>query len=345
MSATKVANQTGSGQGVDAAALPVYLVKGDDPSLVDQAAHALCERLVAGGDPSLMIEEFGGPGGDHFDVGAAIDACTTPPFLVERRIVVVRDAGQLNAADAKRLVSYLEDPLPTTVVVLVGGGGAVPQALTKVVGAVGEVVDAAVGRGGKARAQWLAEHLSGGPVRLDGPAKARLSDHLGGDVGRLEGLLDTLASAYGTGATVTVGELEPFLGEAGSLAPWDLTDAIDAGQTAQALSVLHRMLGAGDSHPLVVMATLYRHYRQILRLDGTGGISAEQAAQILGIKSAYPAKKALAQTHRLGTVRIARAMQLLATADLDLRGDTMVPGPTVLEVLVARLSRLAPRGR
>ena len=62
-------------------------------------------------------------------------------------------------------------------------------------------------------------------------------------MGRLEGLLGTLATAYGDGATVSVAELEPFLGEAGSLAPWDLTDAIDAGETAQALAVLHRMLG------------------------------------------------------------------------------------------------------
>ena len=50
---------------------------------------------------------------------------------------MVREAGQLNAADAKRLAAYLEDPLPTTALVLVGGGGTVPQALTKAVGAVG----------------------------------------------------------------------------------------------------------------------------------------------------------------------------------------------------------------
>ena len=34
-----------------------------------------------------------GPGVDQFDVGAVIDACTTPPFLVDRRVVVVREAG------------------------------------------------------------------------------------------------------------------------------------------------------------------------------------------------------------------------------------------------------------
>ncbi len=345
MSATKVARAADSVPAPGAPPMPVYLVKGDDPSLVGQAAHALCDLLVGGGDPGLMVEEFGGPGADHLDVGSVIDACTTPPFLVERRIVVVREAGQLTASDAKRLVAYLDDPLPTTALVLVGGGGAVPQALNKAAGALGDVVDTTVGMGGKARAQWLAEHLRDAPVRLDGPATARLSDHLGGDVGRLEGLLDTLACAYGPGVTVTVAELEPFLGEAGSLAPWDLTDAIDGGETARALSVLHRMLGAGDSHPLVVMAHLHRHFRQVLRLDGTGGISAEQAAEILGMRSAFPARKALAQARRLGTARIARAIQLLAEADLDLRGDTLLAGETVLEVLVARLTRLAPRAR
>jgi DNA polymerase-3 subunit delta len=321
-----------------------YLVKGDDPSLVAQAAHALTERLVEGGDPSLMVEEFGGPGVEPFDVGAVIDACTTPPFLVDRRVVVVREAGQLNAAEAKRLVAYLEGPLATTALVLVAGGGALPPALAKAVGAVGEVVDTTVGRG-RARSEWLTAHLRAGPVKLDGPATARLSEHLGGDVGRLEGLLETLAAAYGPGATVTADDLGPFLGPAGALAPWDLTDAIDAGATAQALSVLHRMLGAGDTHPLVVMAGLHRHFRQILRLDGADATSPEQAAQILGLKSTFPAKKALAQSRRLGTARTVRAVRLLAEADLDLRGSTALDGETVLEVLVARLSRLAARGR
>jgi DNA polymerase III subunit delta len=321
----------------------VYLVKGSDPSLVAQAAHALTEQLVGGGDPSLMVEEFGGPGVDQFDVGTVIDACTTPPFLVERRVVVVREAGQLTAADAKRLAGYLEEPLPTTALVLVGGGGAVPPTLTKAVSAAGEVVDTSVGTG-KARSQWLTEHLSEGPVRLDAAAAALLSEHLGGDMGRLEGLLDTLASAYGAGAKVSSDDLEPFLGAAGSLAPWDLTDAIDAGDPAKALDVLHRMLASGDSHPLVVLSVLHRHFRQLLRLDGSGVTSPDEAASVLGLRSAYPAKKALAQSRRLGSARTARAIQLVARADLDVRGATGLPEVAVLEVLVARLARLVKQG-
>jgi DNA polymerase-3 subunit delta len=322
-----------------------YLVKGDDPSLVAQQAHALVERLVDGGDPSLVVEEYGAPSADQVDVGAVIDACTTPPFLVDRRVVVFREAGQLSAGDGKRLAAYLDDPLPTTVLVLVAGGGTVPPALSKQVAAVGEVLDTSVGRTDKQRSQWLAEHLKGAPVRLDGRATARLAGHLGGDMGRLAGLLGALASAYGQGAGIGVDELEPFLGEAGSVAPWDLTDAVDAGDVAGALAVLHRMLGASGSHPLVVLGALHRHYRQMLRLDGSGITSPEAAAEALGLKSPFPAKKALAQGRRLGTAGIARAMRLLAEADLDVRGSTALPGEVVLEVLVARLSRLVRPAR
>ena len=271
-------------------ASPVYLVRGNDPSLVAQAAHALTEQLVDGGDPSLMVEEFGGPGVEPFDVGLVVDACTTPPFLVDRRVVVVRDVGQLAPADAKRLVEYLKDPLATTALVLVAGGGTLSQALSKAVGSSGQVVDTSVGNG-RARSQWLADHLKGGPVRLDSSATALLSDHLGEDMGRLEGLLDTLASAYGEGSTVSVDDLEPFLGTAGALAPWDLTDAIDAGKTAKALSVLRRMLDGPDAHPLRVMSVLHSHYRKMLQLEGSGVTSPEAAAEVLGTEERLPGQE------------------------------------------------------
>ncbi len=334
-----------AGPATEVEPVPVTLVKGDDPALVAQAAHTLVEQLVGDDDPSLVVEEFGGPGTDDLDVGAVIDACTTPPFLVARRVVVVRDVGKLAATDARRLADYLKEPLPTTALVLLSGGGkAVATSLSKAAGATGRVVDTSVGRTGRDRSQWLADHFRAGPVRLEPAAQKAAAEHLGSDMGRLAGLLDMLAAAYGDGASVSVAELEPFLGHAGSLAPWDLTDAIDGGETATALAVLHRLLEADGGHPLVVMANLHRHYRQMLRLDGADVTSPEQAAEVLGIHS-YPAKKVLAQTRRMGAARIAQAIALLAEADLGLRGTTLLPGETVLEILVARLARLVRQGR
>lgn len=315
-----------------------WFVKGDDPTLVGEAVRKLVHELS--GDNPLAVEEL--PGED-VTVTAIVDACQTPPFLAERRVVVAREMGRFRSEELQPLLSWLADPLPTTALVLTAGGGQVSQRLVNAVKKVGHVVDSGAGTG-KARGQWLARRLKEAPVRVDAAAADLLGRHLGEDVGRLTTLLEGLAVAYGQGARIGVEELAPFLGEAGGVAPWDLTDALDRGDTAAALTQLHRMMGAGERHPLVVMATLHRHYGAMLRVDGAGVGDEHGAAQLLGM-APYPAKKALLQARRLGSAGIARAIELLAAADLDLRGAQAWPDALVMEVLVARLSRLRAGAR
>ena len=59
----------------------------------------------------------------------------------------------------------------------------------------------------------------------------------------------------------------------------------------------------------------------------------------------FPAKKAMNQAAAWARRGVARAIELLADADLDLRGMKDWPDDLVLEVLVARLSRLARDGQ
>lgn len=312
-----------------------WLVKGDDPTLVADAVRELVQEL-SGGDATAVEDHSG----DDVDAGAIAEACQTPPFLAERRVVVAREVGRFRTEELAPLLAWLADPLPTTALVLTAGGGQVSQKLVNAVRKVGTVVDTSAGRG-RARTQWLADRLKGAPLRFDREAAEQLGAHLGEDVGRLTTLLDALAVAYGEGVRIGTEELAPFLGEAGGVAPWDLTDAIDRGRqgTADALAQLHRLLGAGERHALVVLATLHRHYGAMLRLDGAGVGDENEAAALLGT-APYPAKKAMVQARRLGSAKIAQAIGWLAEADLDLRGAKGWPDTLVLEVLVARLSRL-----
>ncbi len=322
-----------------------YLVQGEDPGLVSQALSALLGRLSEG-EPLAPVEEYGETGrseprpGELGPVAAALEACRTPPFLAARRVVVLRDTSALDAAQLRLVVEYLAEPLSTTVLVLAHPGRAAPASLAKAVRAVGEVVDAAPGATASARGAWWAARLKDAPVRLAPDASQRLAAHLGEDVARLDGVLEQLASAYGPRARIGADDLEPFLGDAGGAAPWDLTDAIDAGDADRAVAMLHRMLDAGERHPLQVVATLHRHFGAMLRLEGSGAADEQSAAQVSGLKP-YPARKALAQSRRLGREGVARAISLLAAADLDLRGATGLPGDLVLELVVARLARLA----
>jgi DNA polymerase-3 subunit delta len=318
--------------------MAVHLVVGEDETVLRAAVTDLVHRLVGDGDRALMVDELDG---DDYEVHRVVDAAQTPPFLTDRRVVVARGVGRFTAEAVAPLIAYLGDPLTTTDLVLVGGGGRVAKPLRDAVTtAGGSVHDTTPPTRARDRQAWIDEAAGSAGVRFAAAAASLVAERLGEDVGRLDGILHTLASTYGTSRALTVGDVEPFLGEAGGVPPWELTDAIDAGSTATALDLLTRMTGAGGRHPLQVMAILHGHYVRLARLDGVDAGTEAEAAAALGIKPGFPARKAMQQYRRLGGSGVQRAIELLSQADLDLRGAKDLPDEVVMEILVARLSRL-----
>jgi DNA polymerase-3 subunit delta len=324
---------------------PVHLVRGDDEVILRDAARDLVHRLLGDLDAGLAVEEVGGerlkPADGEPSVVPLVEAAQTPPFLTDRRIVVGRDLEVFTRAEqVAALVAYLADPLPSTSLVLVWGTGRVPKSLVDAIAAArGQQIDTSPGRRVGA---WVDEQVAAAGLRLDRAATARLVDWLGGEPQKLVGMLGTLVGSFGPGARLGVDDIEPYLGEAGDVPPWELTDALDRGDIAEALRKLHRMTAGGGRHPLQIMATLQGHYARILQLDGAAVTGEKDAAQMLGLRgSTFPARKALTQARKLGHERVVEAIELLAGADLDLRGGKAWPDGLVLEVLVARLARLA----
>jgi DNA polymerase III subunit delta len=321
--------------------MSVHLITGDNESLMLSQVGKVVDQLVGDGDRSLMVDDFDG---DDYEMRAVVDAAQTLPFLTDSRVVVARGVGRFDAEAVACLVDYLADPLPSTGLVLVAGGGRIPKALTDAVKKTGATVhDTSPPMRAADRAHWFAEHIASAGLKLDAEAAKRLASWLGEDVGRLDGILDTLLSAHGNGRTLRIDDIAPYLGEGGGVPPWDLTDAIDRGDTTGALNLLARMLGAGERHPLQVMAILHGHYGKLLAIDGLDVRDEATAAAAMGIKPGYPAKKAMEQYRKLGSGAVTRAITLLAQADLDLRGAKDWPEELVMEVLVARLSKLAGR--
>lgn len=319
--------------------MAVHLVLGDDESIRRTAVATLVQTLVGDGDRALMVDEFDG---DEYGMGALVDAALTGPFLTDRRVVVARGAGRFTAEELAELVGYLADPLDSTDLVIEWGSERRTRAFNEALaGAGADIVSTNPPNRARERSGWVVAEAAKAGVQLSAAAVDRLVAHLGDNVGDLDGILRTLASTYGTGNRLGPDDVDPFVGDAGGVPPWDLTDAIDSGRTDRALALLHRMLGAGERHPLQVMAILQGHFVKLATLDGRRLRTEAEAAAALGIKPGFPARKALELSRRLGGTSIRKAIDLLAGADLDLRGAKDLDDRLVMEILVARLSRLA----
>ncbi|MSO37219.1 MAG: hypothetical protein EXQ69_03095 [Acidimicrobiia bacterium] len=351
--------------------MAAYVVKVTDPALRSQVLGDLLDRLVGDEDRGLVVETFtvpkgsgtdgdgdvvvppsdsggtddGRAGGESSVVSGIVNAAQSPPFMTAKRIVVVYDHGQLTVVDAEPVVTALDSLLDTTDLVFVAGTGRVAKNLADALKSA-EVV----GADSEKTQDVLVTELARVGLSFRNDASKLVTEHLGEDAGRLPALLDLLAATFGPGVTLTAADVEPYLGDTGSVPTYMLTNAIEEGDVASALETLNRLLTVTSPrqpkplHPLQVLAILAGRYRRFLRLDDPSIRTTEDAHAALGGKgSSFPAKKALSASRSLGIEGMRQAVDLLHQADLDLKGATALSGDAVIEVLVARLAALHGR--
>jgi DNA polymerase-3 subunit delta len=343
------------------------LVQGGDPALRDREVQRVIDQLLGDDDRSFALDDHTlasrrragaqdepasddeapeAAGSVELPAFAAITtALSSPPFMSANRVVVVREVGALTAEQAKWLASWIGDPLDGVHLVLVTGGGRIPSALDKAVKANGE----AVGPASEETEKVLQRELGNARLKLAPDALTRVAEHLGDDAGRVPELVETWHATYGDAATLGLDDIEQYLGELGTAGRFDLTNMLDRGDVGGALETLHRLLSATSAaqpkplHPMQVMASLGYHYQRLLRLDDAAIVTKEHAAAALNMKSAGGARFPLDASRRLGTDGLREAVNLLAQAELDLRGASGLDERTVMEVLVARLAALSRR--
>ena len=145
--------------------MATHLITGDDESLLLTAVSELVHRLVGDGDRSLMVDEFDG---EEYESRAVVDAAQTPPFLTESRVVVARGVGRFGAEELAPLVAYVADPLPSTELVLVAGGGRLAKSLVDAVKKNGgDVVDTVPPTRARERSGWFEDQVTAAGLRLD----------------------------------------------------------------------------------------------------------------------------------------------------------------------------------
>ena len=323
------------------------LITGDDESILVEELGTRIHEALGGADRSLVLDDFDADRSTIDEreaaVRAAVDAASTLALFSDHRVVVLRHIDAATVDVLQPLVDYLANPIDSTHLLLTASGKVAKSITDAIKKAGGTSVSTSVGDKAQEREVWLREQLEVAGVRMDPAAISAISERFGADIGRFPGLLDTLTSAYGTSKKLTRDDVVPFLGEAGAVSMFKLTDAIDSGDVPGALAVLHRLSEAGGMHALQVLKFLHSHYVRMVRLDGADVSSAADAMQLLGLKHEFPAKKALAQLDRLGADGTRDALQLLADADVHLRGGRDWPAELVMEVLVARLTKLSSR--
>lgn len=314
----------------------VLLVTGGDQFQVVDRFAAERDALAQSLDLVAGVDDF--EGSEPETVARALEAARTPPMFGADRLVTLRHA--IAEETIPLLVAYCTEPTTSTTLILVHVRSGRPTKAYKeleaaIRGGGGTVLEEAAP---PARtpdlAAYISEAVGAHGAGVDRAAATYLAEHLGPDAGAIEAAAAQLGVAHPGVERLDVAAVSELVSGPALAKTWDLTDAIDAGNSAAALRALEGLLI--EMHPMQVHTAIANHVRRLVAASELQPATASELEVELSIK-AYPAKKIYEKVRRLPPKAFVAAHRVVARADVAIRGGGGLDPRTVLETQVVRL--------
>ncbi|BAS28522.1 DNA polymerase III subunit delta [Limnochorda pilosa] len=323
-------------------AAPLHLMVGAEPSILAQVMETIRKAHgIRQGDPGW--EELHLEGGDT-GADQLFAAVAGGSLFASNRLVLVRRAEDLSPEAQEVLASFLGAPAPGVVLVLAMQKADRRTTLFKSLKKA-QTWELAPPSRPADLARWAQEQAVAEGVKLSPQSARRLVEAVDGEAVLIPGEVGKLAAYAAGGSEVSPADVDALVSTAWPVlrpyAIFDLVDAVSRGDAGTALERFRALIRRGEP-PLRILAMLARQWHLMamvegLRSEARGG-GAEQVAQAAGIRP-FEARKLMELAIHWDAARLAKAVELTASADLDLKGGA--PAPTTLELLVLRLSRLS----
>jgi DNA polymerase-3 subunit delta len=327
---------------------PVYLVVGEERHLATEVVRALRQAATAGGTPGLNEDQL--VAGEAHSQGV-LAAARTLPMFAKRRLVMLRSLERWDAHGEKKanadaldqLADYLDEPSPSTVLVLVAAKLDKRRRLYVSAQKKGFLVSCEplsrnalpgfVARAAKERGHGLAPGVADLIAELAGPELGAVSD-----------AVERVCLFAGSGAEVTEDHVAECVVRLRPTTVFELVDAVGRRDLGVALKTLDRVYDPSD-RGLRLVGVLAWSARQLLKFElaTREGARPEEAAKRAGAPP-FKARDLARQVERLPRAELEQWLETLAGLDLALKGGSKRPPKAVLEhALIELCARPARR--
>lgn len=258
--------------------LAAYLVVGSDELKAKEVVNRLKRRLEPGLEEFNLDEVVA-----HAELGpeGLLSSLNTLPFGAGFRLVLIHDAEKLPKEASEALITYLNDPNPSTVLCLVSQKLAKTTRLYKAVAKVGPraIIDCAPAsrRELPQRVVRMAE-VQG--MRMDQQTATQLIALVGESTTMLNTQVVTLAELCRQAGVITTKDLDRYVTRIAEVKPWELLDALSARDARKTLTLYEMMRDPSEIALVSMIAGRLRELICVRSLVARG--QATMAAQSLG---------------------------------------------------------------
>jgi DNA polymerase-3 subunit delta len=254
---------------------PVYFLYGPEDYLIEKEIQRLLDRTLSPKERGMNLHTFNGAEHSSLEIE---QAAQTLPMFSRYRFVLVKAADSIDEEKMAPLLKYIENPSPSTCLVLcaqtLGPWKRVRAQLEK----VGKIVESPRLKG-KALISWMKDTMAEKGKKLSEEGAAYLAEVVGDHLHPLENALEQVYLSVGEKKTIELSDIGGIVSEVKTSTIFDLTDAIGHRDVEKALGILEQVLESkavpfkkeeeaskmGDPIP-VLLGMMARQYRLIWRV-------------------------------------------------------------------------------
>ncbi len=268
--------------------------------------------------------------------GRLLEVLQTFPLFAQYRLVLVKDAQLIPAAQLEGLLEYLRQPVPESLLVFSGDKIDGRKKFFQDFKKCGELVEFKKFYDNQIPA-FVREQAKVAGRSLTEDAMALFCRRVNSNLQEIHAELVKLFAYGGDARLIDVADVAAVVSDTRAGSVFELTNAVGNRKPGESLRLLGRLLEEGVA-PLVILSMLVRHFRQLWKareLVNRREPNKEIARQI-GLNP-YFLEGLLAQTRNFNQGELQRAFELFLQTDLALKSSGAHPAALLEQLLMGLL--------
>ena len=296
---------------------PIYFLMGEEPYYIDKISNYIEDHVLDESEKGFnQVVMYG----RDVSVEEIIASAKRFPMMAERQVLIVKEAQDLSRT-IEKLVPYIENPQPTTVLVINYKYKKIDKRkkLYKATAKNGLIFESKPLYENQV-ADWIRRVLGGKKYQAEPKAAQMLVEFLGTNLSKISNELDKLMSIVTQGTIITPDHIEQHIGISKDFNNFELRKAIGEKNILKANRIIHYFAQNPRHNPLVMTISLLNSFfTQLLIFHGLKNKSRDLVAKALGIRPYFINDYSTAARY-YPMKKVAQIIHLLRDADMKSKG-------------------------
>lgn len=296
---------------------PIYFLMGEEPYYIDKISDFIEENILDEADKGFNQQVMYGRDVSIEDI---VSSAKRYPMMAERQVLIIKEAQDLSR-NIEKLVSYAENPQPTTVLVLNYKYKKLDKRkkLHKAIAKSGLIYESKKLYENQV-SDWIRRVLGGKKYQIEIKAAQMLVEFLGTDLSKISNELDKLMIILPKETIINDKHIEDNIGISKDFNNFELRKAVGEKNIVKSNRIINYFVENPKNNPLVMTISLLNSFfTQLLLFHGLKDKSKSSVAKTLGVNPYFVDEYFLA-ARNYPMRKVAQIIAFLREADVRSKG-------------------------